>query len=58
MVKRINELGTKSFYIPDFDSIADYIKDKLAPGDVLITMGAGEAYKVGKILLEDSNDKN
>ncbi len=36
---------------PDFDSIITYLKSSLGPNDVLITMGAGEQYKVGEALL-------
>ena len=35
----------------DFDSIINYLKSSLKSGDVLITMGAGEQYKVGESLL-------
>jgi UDP-N-acetylmuramate--alanine ligase len=36
---------------PDFDSIISYLKTSLGPNDVLITMGAGEQYKIGEGLL-------
>jgi UDP-N-acetylmuramate-alanine ligase len=36
---------------PDFDSIISYLKTSLGPNDVLITMGAGEQYKIGDNLL-------
>ncbi len=36
---------------PDFDSIISYLKSSLGPSDVLITMGAGEQYKIGEALL-------
>jgi UDP-N-acetylmuramate--alanine ligase len=36
---------------PDFDSIISYLKSTLSPNDVLITMGAGEQYKIGEALL-------
>jgi UDP-N-acetylmuramate--alanine ligase len=35
---------------PDFDSIISYLKNSLGPNDVLITMGAGEQYKIGEAL--------
>lgn len=38
-------------YIPSFDGIADCLKDKIKSGDLVITMGAGEAYKVAEMLL-------
>jgi len=58
IVERIREKGTASAYIPDFEGIAAYLKGKMEPGDLLITMGAGEAYKVGNILMEASRDND
>ena len=44
--------GSQSAHaFPDFDSIINYLKSSLKAGDVLITMGAGEQYKVGESLL-------
>lgn len=56
IVERIRELGARSEYIPDFEGIAAYLEEKMRPGDLLITMGAGEAYKVGNMLMEASGD--
>lgn len=44
-----NACGAK--YIGDFDNIATYIKTNAKRGDLVVTMGAGEANKVGDILL-------
>ena len=38
-------------YIPDRADIAAAIKDELSPGDLVITMGAGDIYKTGEELL-------
>lgn len=37
--------------LPDFPSIISHLKSTLGPNDVLITMGAGEQYKIGEALL-------
>ena len=34
------------------DAIADYVDRNAQPGDMVITMGAGDIYKVGEMLLE------
>ena len=39
------------YYIGDFDRIADFIKSNAASGDMVITMGAGDVYKVGELIL-------
>lgn len=38
-------------YIPGLTEAADYVLNHLKPGDVLITLGAGDGYKVGEIAL-------
>ena len=49
--KKLNELGADAIYLPSFDTILDYLKSELEPGDLLITMGAGDIYLVGERLL-------
>lgn len=38
---------------PDFSEIEDELKKRLKKGDILITMGAGEAYKIGENILKN-----
>jgi len=38
-------------YIPGLSEAADHLFDHLKPGDVLITLGAGDGYKVGENVL-------
>lgn len=41
-------------YIPGFSETAAYLKEQVRSGDVVITMGAGDAYLVGEMLLKDA----
>ena len=43
--------GTKALYIPDFSDIEKYLSETLQVGDLLITMGAGNVYKIGESLI-------
>ena len=43
-------------YIPKREDIANALKDQLSPGDLVITMGAGDIYKTGEELLEMLTD--
>ena len=43
-------------YIPKREDIAAAIKDQLSPGDLVITMGAGDIYKTGEELLDMLKD--
>jgi len=38
-------------YFPSFDEIENFLKKNYSPGDLLITMGAGDIVKVGENLL-------
>ncbi len=47
----IKKLGKKCQYFPTFDEIENFILENCSPGDLLITMGAGDIVKVGENLL-------
>ena len=53
LADEINKKSRNAIYIKDgFQAIADYILENANPGDIVITMGAGEAVKVADILLK------
>ncbi len=39
-------------YIPEREKIAEYLVENVSPGDLVITMGAGDIYKTGEELIE------
>ena len=39
-------------YTKDFSDIENYLKDNLQSGDILLTIGAGNVYKIGEELIE------
>lgn len=43
--------GTKANYFGSFDEIEKFLLENCSPGDLLITMGAGDIVKVGENLL-------
>ena len=45
------KLGSECYYFPSFDEIENFCLEKCSPGDLLITMGAGDIVKVGESLL-------
>lgn len=51
LCEKIKELGTECYYFPTFEKIEDFVKKSCAPGDMLITMGAGNIVNVGEDLL-------
>lgn len=54
LVEKIKETHPHKevLFMEDFAAIADYVDDQAQPGDMVITMGAGDIYKVGEMLLE------
>lgn len=39
-------------YMKDFEGIADYLYQHVQPRDLILTMGAGDVYRIGEMLLE------
>lgn len=50
-IKKVD--ATKDVYFfKDFDEIANFVYNNAEEGDLVITMGAGDIYKVGEMILE------
>lgn len=47
----ICERNIDALYLGNFNNIKEYLRENLRAGDVVITMGAGDVYKVGEELL-------
>jgi UDP-N-acetylmuramate--alanine ligase len=53
LVERIREWGHQdALYAPDFDSAARMLGERLRNGDLLLTLGAGDVWKVGEEFLK------
>lgn len=52
LADRITETGKKVFFIREFERIVDFLDKNAEPGDLIITMGAGDIYKVGEMFIE------
>jgi len=46
LVDRIAASGARAIHIDGFESISDYLKEKVSDNDVVVTMGAGDIWKV------------
>jgi UDP-N-acetylmuramate--alanine ligase len=44
--------GTSATHAADFHAACSQLADLLAPGDLLMTIGAGDVYKIGEMLLQ------
>ena len=52
LVEAVKANHDQAIYIGEQDEILDYIKEKSRPGDVILTMGAGDIFRVGERFLE------
>jgi UDP-N-acetylmuramate--alanine ligase len=46
LVERICQTGSNAVFIDSFKAICDYLKVNVMPGELVITMGAGDVWKV------------
>ena len=49
--KDVADLIDGAMYMKEFSKIADYVLQNAKDGDIVITMGAGDIYKVGEMML-------
>ena len=40
-------------FMPSFKAAVSHLKQTLTPGDILLTLGAGDVYKLGETLLKE-----
>ncbi|MCI8504641.1 MAG: UDP-N-acetylmuramate--L-alanine ligase [Lachnospiraceae bacterium] len=51
LARKLEALGKKVYYFESFDEIEKFLLSALVPGELLITMGAGDVVKLGENLL-------
>ncbi len=58
LAERISKSGHKNvLFAPTKEEAADIVLEAVAPGDLVITLGAGDIYKIGERLIEAWNGK-
>ncbi len=50
--KELSDAIVNSVYIKTFDEVESYLKENLKENDIVITMGAGDVYKIGENILK------
>jgi len=51
LVQRLRETKVDAQHIASFDDIAQQLKKDAKPGDLIVTMGAGDVWKIGRALI-------
>ena len=49
----INRVGKKALYMSDFNEIAKYIRDRVMPNDIVLTIGAGTVTNIGPMIINN-----
>ncbi|MDH7598182.1 MAG: UDP-N-acetylmuramate--L-alanine ligase [Sedimentisphaerales bacterium] len=52
LVERIHGYGSQAVFIDGFEAICDYLAEHVVPGDLVVTMGAGDIWKVADVLVQ------
>ncbi|MBW8039820.1 MAG: UDP-N-acetylmuramate--L-alanine ligase [Planctomycetes bacterium] len=58
LVDKIRDNGTQAVFIDGFGPICDYLNHNLKPGDLVVTMGAGDIWKVADEYLQRLRDNS
>lgn len=57
LVMELKKNGVDALYIDDFDFAATFLLENCKQGDIVLTMGAGDVYRIGEILLDKAESK-
>jgi UDP-N-acetylmuramate--alanine ligase len=52
LVELIKNEGSEALYIPTIPEAADFLSREVKSGDAVITMGAGDVWRIGEMLIE------
>lgn len=53
LVERLQKNNVNAVYIKSFDDIVDYLNKNVQKNDLILTMGAGDVYRVGEKYLDE-----
>ncbi|MDB5304246.1 MAG: murC, partial [Phycisphaerales bacterium] len=51
LVDRINRNGQRARHLPKFEQIGEYLRNEARAGDLIVTMGAGNVWEIGRDLI-------
>ena len=55
LVEQINKVQKHAIYISDFNEIAKYIRDRVMPNDIVLTIGAGTVTNIGPMIINKTS---
>ena len=54
LVERINAHGQRARHLPQFDQIVEHLREEASEGDLIVTMGAGNVWEIGRDLVSET----
>jgi UDP-N-acetylmuramate--alanine ligase len=51
LVDRVRAHGTDAAYVPDHDQLIEHVMARVQPGDIVLTLGAGDVWKIADALV-------
>ena len=51
LVERINRNGHSALHLPEFEQILEHLRNNVRQGDLVVTMGAGNVWEIGRDLV-------
>ena len=52
LAERVAQAGKSARYVGDFEDIRTYLEAHCKSGDLLLTVGAGDVFKIGEAFLK------
>ena len=49
----VNRVGKPAIYMSDFNEISKYIRDRVMPNDIVLTIGAGTVTNIGAMIINN-----
>jgi UDP-N-acetylmuramate--alanine ligase len=50
LVQRLKARGQTALHLSEFSAIVEYLEKAAGPGDLIVTMGAGNVWEIGRQL--------
>jgi UDP-N-acetylmuramate--alanine ligase len=57
LARKIQENGQNALFLPTFEAVVAHLHTVLRPGDLMVTMGAGNVWEIGRDVLADREMK-
>ena len=56
LVEQINKVQKHAIYMKDFNDISKYVRERVMPNDIVLTIGAGTVTNIGPMILNEEGN--